>query len=501
MKNIKKALLVLLLIAALALVFTACENPEAKQTATPAPSGTAVIDEEVIAKPEDKGVVMKAGDVYRIFVWSNVAENDQVNGITGTRAAEKRQRWLDFQEAYGVTITWVESPNQGAWMDTVLQPAAAGEPYTDIYYMGGPFAIPLSLGYGGTAMGSLYENLADYYEYTNLQDNEYWDQSASEAMGIYNGNHYVVFPQGDGWSAVSLNQVNFFNKSIVKAAGYSAEEIYRLYSEGQWTFDKFREVALACTDADREIWGVSIGENAPSIFSLITSNAASILTPDENGIPKFTADSANSLYAINFFIDMCRTDKSVYMENGFSQVEENLFKTGKVAMMLTYANRAREGEGPRGGALYQTEGLEYGIVLPPKGPNAEDYRTDRNWATPYSVFKGHKNPAGVAQCLSYYLAPVAPMSGATQAMLLESDAQNYFQDNESIQTLKDAAKKNVTTAYMAYWSINSNNISLGNVLIYSGFNNWVDGSSTPELDYAANKDAVNQIIYDTIMGS
>ena len=151
----------------------------------------------------------------------------------------------------------------------------------------------------------------------------------------------------------------------------------------------------------------------------------------------------------------------------------------------------------QGGVTLQTFALWSG----PKGPNAEDYATDRNWADPYSVFKGHSNPAGVIQCLSYYLSPSAPMSGATQSMLLESDAQNYFQDNESIQTLKDAAKKNVTTSYMAYWSITSNNISVGNVLIYSGFYNWVDGSSTPELDYAANKDAVNQIILDTIMGS
>jgi len=501
MNSFKKVLLALLMIVALAFVFCACEHPGAGSTATPAPTGSTEPEEEVIAKPEDNGVAMKAGDLYRVFVWNNAQENNMVDGTTGTRAAENRQRWIDFQQAYGVTITWVASPNQSAWMDTVLQPAAAGEPYADIYHMGGPFAIPLSLGYGGTAMGSLYENLADYAQYTNFDDNEYWDQSANQAMGFYNGNHYVVFPQSDGWGGVSLNQVTFFNKSIVKAAGYPAEEIYKLYKEGNWTFDKFREVALACTDADRDVWGVSIGENAPAIFSLIASNNGDVLTPNAEGVPEFTADSANSLYAINFFVDMCKTDKSVYMENGYSQVEENLFKIGKVAMMLTYANRAVEGEGPRNGALYQTDGLEYGIVLPPKGPNADDYRTDRNWATPYSVFKGHDNPAGVAQCLSYYLAPMAPMSGPTQAMLLESDAQNYFQDNESIQTLKDAAKKNVTTSYMAYWSITSNNISLGNVLIYSGFNNWVDGSSTPELDYAANKDAVNQIILDTISGS
>ena len=214
--------------------------------------------------------------------------------------------------------------------------------------------------------------------------------------------------------------------------------------------------------------------------ALVTANGGSILTPDENGIPKFTADSEKSLKAYNFFLDMIRTDGSVYTEGGVSQSDTNIFKSGTVAMEITYANRSD--------AFSKTEGLEYGIILPPKGPDATQYASDKNWATPYCMFKGHANPAGVAQVLSYYLCPSYGMSSAEQAMKLEADAQLYFQDNESIKILKDAIAKNITVSYMAYWDFGLNGVGHLTTL---PMDSWLNGESTPELDYAAKKEALN----------
>lgn len=445
---------------------------------------------------------MKAGDVYRIFVHNNMTENEVVDGVTGgNRAAETRQRWLDFQSEYGVTITWVANTVGDAWIDAVMQPASAGEPIADVFHMGGPFVIPLALGFGGTVAGTYFDDLSAYGEYTNFNDGSFWDQSAQESMGYYNGGLYVVVPHAEGWGAAAVNQVTFFNKTLIKEGGYSAEEMYRLYRDGEWTFDKYREIALACTNADKGIYGTAVSQNGMAMLSMITSNDASVLTPDENGTPKFSADSEKSLRAINFFLEMCKTDGSVCTENGVNQVEVNLFKKGNIAIMLTYANRATEGEGPRGGALYQKEDIDYGIILPPKGPDAEDYRSDKNWATPLAVIKGHDNPAGVAQCLSYYMCPSTPIGGATQNMLLEAEAQNYFRDNESVQTLKDAVAKNVTTSYMVYWQTrNSEDLTLAVTTTYQ-FGRWIAGESTPEIDYATFKDAVNLIISNTASGN
>ena len=494
MKQRNIVLTVLLCAALCLMMFTACQ-PNIGDTPTPGPSQST---EQGAPEPDE--IAMVAGDEYKIFVHANLVENEWVNG-EGSRGEDTRQRWIDFQEKYGVTITWVANTAGEAWIDGVMKPAAAGEPIADIFHMGGPFVIPLTLSFGGTSVGTYFEDLSKYSQYTNFDDNNYWDQSAMQSMGYYNGSLYVVVPHAEGWGAAAVNQVAFFNKKLIKEGGYEASDMYNFYKNGEWTFDKYKQVALDCTNVDKGFYGTTVAQNGMAILSMITANNAAVLETSEGGVPQFAADSANSLEAINFFLDMCKNDGSVCLENGVGQVEETLFKTGKVAIMLTYANRATNGEGPRGGAIYQQDGLEYGIILPPKGPKADDYRSDKNWASPFCVISGHSNPAGVAQCLSYYLCPETALGSAKQEMYLESEAQSYFQDEESIQTLKDAVTHNVTTSYMAYWQArNSEDLTLAVATTYQ-FERWVNGESTPENDYATFKDAVNGIIAGIFEGT
>jgi len=479
----RKVLIVLLCVILCVLMFTACESPETTGGVEPTPIPSAT------AESEEAKIAMKAGDVYRAFVWNNYEENQFVDGTSlGVRAEDYRQRWLDFQQQYDVTITWVANPNPSNWMDAVLSPAAAGNPLADIYHMGGPFAITSSLGYGGTAFGSLYEDLSRYSEYTNFDDNRYWDVNAIESVGWYSGKNYIVVPHEEGFASISLNQVTFFNKAIVSAAGYSPEIIYEWYKNGEWTFEKFSEVALACADPDKELYGYPITQNGFVISALIAANGGAILTPDEKGIPKFTADSNESLYAINYFLDECKKPNVVCMlDNGMSQNESKLFANGTVGLMVTYANRVVE--------IYENQDLDYGVVLPPKGPNATDYISEKNWFSPYSVFKGHENPAGVVQCLSLYLCAAVPMDSVEQTMLLEGEIQSYFRDKESIQSIKDSADKSQTTSYMAYWDLSEGGLGFGTIAIYNA-QKWITGESTPEIDYAATKEIANKMISD-----
>ena len=128
MKNIKRWLVALMCVLMCVLVFAACTDnkPSGSASATPAPTGTSGAETGNTPNTPDK-IAMKAGDVYKIFVWANAVENQWVDGITGgARAEEIRQRWLDFQEQYGVTVTWIASPG-GDWMGQVLTAAASGE--------------------------------------------------------------------------------------------------------------------------------------------------------------------------------------------------------------------------------------------------------------------------------------------------------------------------------------------------------------------------------------
>lgn len=477
----KKSVIALLLcVVALAFVMVGCQTP-GDGTPTPAPTPTGTVEEEL-------EIVMKAGDVYKIYFVNTTVENLWVDGVTGVRAQENRQRWLDFQQEYGVTITWIaNSYSINEWPSQVPAAAAAGEPICDIYNMGGPCFIPLSINAGGLSPASYYVDFNEYIEYTNFKDNRYWDQSATEAVGYYGGKLHVVVPQEIGIGAAALNMVTYFNKDLLAAGGHSASEIYDLYNKGEWTFDAFRQMCIDCTDLDKNVYGVTNTRNYLSVYALIYSNGGAVLTNNEQGCPEFTADSPQALKAVNFFIQLAKEDGVVLGEGGYWQEEAPFFRDGQSTFMVTYANRAWEGEN-QGGAIYQNENIQYGIVLNPKGPDATDYASSRDWYTPFSAFKGHDNMAGVVQCLSLYNGPQYAADSAEAVMLLESQASLYFQDNESIKILKDAIEKNITVSYMAYWDLGTNGVGHLTTL---PMDSWLKGESTPEHDYAAKKDALN----------
>lgn len=483
MKNIFRVLALVCCLALLAGAFAAC---------TPGPSGTATAPTPTPTTTVEKEIAMKTGDVYRVLIWSNTVENQWVDGVSQGADSERiREDWLEFQDKYGVTVTYVAAP--GDWIGGTMSSAASGEPLCDIFHMGGPFVIPIAIAYGGLAAGTYFTPLSDYSEYADFSDNGFWSQSAQDSIGYYNGKQYIAVPQETGWGSAALNQVCFFNKTLLSEGGHSAEEVYNLYKEGNWTFEKMREIAIDCTSADKGVYGLSVGQNGMSILAMIAANGGAVLTTNNDGIPEFTADSAKSLTAINFFLKLAKDDKAVLTETSVNGDEAQQFRNGTVAMMISYANRVESGAGATSGAIYQEEGLKYGVVLVPKGPDATDYISDVNWFTPLSALKGHQNPAGVVQCIQLYMGSEYTNTSVESLQKLEADAGSRFQDDESIQTLKDATTKTVVTSYMVFWSISANNVSLAGVTTYD-LPKWLAGETTPESTYAANRDAVNDII-------
>ena len=53
---------------------------------------------------------------------------------------------------------------------------------------------------------------------------------------------------------------------------------------------------------------------------------------------------------------------------------------------------------------------------------------------------------------------------------------------------------------MAYWTLQANDGPSLSGTVASGLRKWVEGESTPERDFAANKDALNTAISDLIAG-
>lgn len=102
--------------------------------------------------------------------------------------------------------------------------------------------------------------------------------------------------------------------------------------------------------------------------------------------------------------------------------------------MTTYVNRANkmvaEGSYP-----------EYGIIMVPKGPKADDYVSIRDWFVPYCVFKGTSNPAGAVQVLSEYCVPRYAASSEENQASFELDATSVSCDEQSVEVLKQLKSK------------------------------------------------------------
>ena len=108
------------------------------------------------------------------------------------RASEIKKRWEEFQQQYGINITYIASPGE-TWFNEACSTAAAMEPMCDIFHAGGPFALVTVYGYGG-GQGSILEPLSDYPQAGSFSDTEYWNVEAQANNATFGGKLYFAIP-------------------------------------------------------------------------------------------------------------------------------------------------------------------------------------------------------------------------------------------------------------------------------------------------------------------
>lgn len=484
MKNYAKWLVLALCLVLCLAVFAGCtDGDKPSNSQTPGQQTTGAAD-PTSAPTEDKPVAaryMKAGETYRILIWSNAVEDQelQTEGIRGQLINEAYNR---MKEQYGVTPLYIAAPAD--WLGETMNSVDAGAPITDLFHFGGPFTLPSLYTHGGER-GAILEAISDYD--IDFSDGEYWDQT-SQATGTFDGKQYVIAPNAIGFDAVSVNVVTFFNKSLIKKAGYTADQLYDWSNNGEWTFDKFREVVLACTDLDNGVYGTTLNHNALLMSTMIASNGSDMITK-KNGVDTFNMLDSKALTAINYLVDMCKNDKSVMVD--FNAEEAATFAAGTAALMVTYSNRLDV-------KSVKDMADDYGILMPPKGPDATEYISDMNWFTGYLVLKKIANPAGAVEFANFFMKPAYAKSSPDQAALMAAQGEAYRLDAKSIEILTKVQNVSHTTSYMIYWSCASGSDSIASICNYQ-FPSFVDGSLSPDTYYASVESLANSIL-NTAMG-
>lgn len=467
----KKAFVVLAVILMSMLALSSCAKKTNQATATPAPTT------EPTATPKKN--YMKAGDIYRYYRWdfatpTSYFEQDGAGGdyIRATKAA--------LEAEFGITITTVPG-KPGDWCTPILESAYAGTPETDVFHAGGPCWIIAAYAYNGMPESAI-QSLSDLSEAATFTDPEYWDVDVQNSLCTFNGELYFANPTAIGWEQIAVNQVTYFNKRIVEAAGYTSQQLYDWNNAGDWTWARYRQLLVDTTNPDAGIFGTALGQSCDFLYGLVASNDAGFIgykEVDGKQVYQLTAGDANGLAAYDFFADLAQNgliDISSATSN-----EASYFAAGKCATLLTYLNR--------------TDGLtemedDYGLLQIPKGPAASTYISDTNWNGPICIMQNIENSLGTAQFLQAFLSPQYGKSSEQAQVRLSADLESRVRDEESLAVCLAIPQYSRASAFMVYMA------QLGGSVFGEAVGQLSDGSTTATAFFASIEASINQALLD-----
>ena len=103
--------------------------------------------------------------------------------------------------------------------------------------------------FGIQGVGALYEyvNAGCLLPLSSVKNFDYKNAAkyVQTDMGTIKGKTYAVAPLGHGWIRRNFNNILMCNFTLTSAAGYTADKIYSLVDNNQWTWAKFEEVCKA----------------------------------------------------------------------------------------------------------------------------------------------------------------------------------------------------------------------------------------------------------------
>lgn len=350
------------------LILSACSGGNGNGGNTePTPSPAATNSEPATPEPteEVEQTYDLDGRVIKIAAWWDLtpagATQSDINRLEKIKEVEKK---------YNVTIEFVTVPFE-EMVPNFTNSVLAGEPFADIVQLEYKAALPL------IKKGLILP----VSEFTNENSNINNEGNLLMKYSPIAGDHYGFD------NPVYIGAGLHYNRDLFKEL--NLEDPKDIYERGEWTWDKFLELAKAATkdtnnDGKNDVWGFSAWSiDAYKHFAV--SNGVRIVD-EENLVEGLT--SPGSIKTAEFLNQLYNVDKVVKVSTGdpMNWEESNTFKEGDVAMFTV--------------AEWNLSGLnfEFGIVPIPKGPEqTTDYTYANTAASAKFIGKGVKDPELVYQ--------------------------------------------------------------------------------------------------------
>jgi len=302
--------------------------------------------------PDGRRIIRVASWFDRFFDSTHTAITDDP-GLTNPETAQMElDRVRYVEEKYNVFIEFVNMTWEGI-MENIPISIMSGIPDAEIYMVNPQFGIPAVLNGFATSL-----------EEMGLSDHPIMSGESNVLTSLHipgTDNTYLIQAAGFETSMYLMG----FNLDMLQAHGL--EDPRDLWHRGEWTWERFREYAVAVTDSARNIYGWS-GYWTNFLSSLLFSNNAAIAAG-----PVQTLDHPNTVEVLNFIDQLYNVDRVARPWNPDSwPINNNLFAEGLSGFFMANHWLLNEQSGGFVGAVASLP-FEVGVVPFPVGPqgNAE----------------------------------------------------------------------------------------------------------------------------------
>lgn len=402
------------------------------------------------------------GRVVRIGSYYDMTPDPEANAISAALA----ERIAYVEENYNCKIEFVNL--EGDYINDYVTSVLAGDPVVDIGYAVTTKVLP-SLIEGGIAYPISDLNVIDFEDYK-------WRSDVVDA-GYYKGKNYTMLMKDP-----EIRYGIFWNKTLFEQ--YGLPDLYELCENGEWTWDKLKEIAMqgnqdVDNDGATDIWGFNARENLGWCY--LYSNGAYVAEKTDAGMTVDLSDPkvVEALTALQDFtttVDYRVLDWSV--DSWDSLIGS--FRDGNSMMCLeefwisyAYLNEMED---------------EWGWVPFPQGKSATDWSCYGKENGCRFMLNGIEDPETVA--LIYDLITDVAETDEEWDDLLEDQLESWANDATTVENVSYIYNNNIAV-------INSVN---GFADLNSAINSMIDeissGSTTPQTALETYQSQIDSAIAD-----
>lgn len=338
---------------------TTSDKPESPTpTEVPEKQVDEVFDDEEIEKytvlKDSDGNVYDLGGMEIIIRdwWSTGEEAEPTNAYE-----EARQEWLDWiQKTYNFTIKQLGMSDYDS----------APEDYVNYVTTGGDeknyiFILPQ----GSSLVAAINSGLM--YDLSTLDcldfSEEKWASGVHKLLSDKNGGIY-----GMNANTPEPRIGVYFNKRLIRDAGYNPDDLYTWQENYTWTWDKFAEVSDAVqrdidNDGVIDIYGET-SQRAQIYSAAVYSNGGEFVGKNEDGLYVNKLETNETLDALNWAMDYILKYELPVPADAAWDYYVSAFKEGKAAFCVDDGYRFND---------FASMEDDWGFVCFPMGPNMKDY--------------------------------------------------------------------------------------------------------------------------------